>query len=343
MTVDSIPPLAAIRRFVVGCGTLYALCSHIEYRMSKPKSKTARAWLLALVAVGGLLTLYNSAFFVDQAHLAVLTRLGRPVGRPIADPGLHFKIPFIQEARYIPRPDAKPSFENSLVLAPLYVQYLTDSAEKFGVEARELQNRIGRGPYVLLGFACFLYVTFPELELSTPITPEQMSQSLQEIDTIVQRARDNGLVTHISVVSGFFHGWNQLRESAIRQDVRNAQWFADGFIAPPDDLKDPTTIPHTIWITPSRYAIPLRSRIEEGVRIIGTRLAQRMAESKETLASIGGDGEVELTLERNFLGAGEKLADRAEIIYADYSPFMVAEFRDWLRRDFHGDLTPASD
>src|SRR5438093_6846577 len=170
-----------------------------------------------------------------------------------------------------------------------------------------------------------------------------MSGELQRVDTIVQRAIDNGLAAHISLISGFFHGWNDLRERAIREDVRNAQWFADGLIAPENDLNDPATIPHSIWVTPSRYALPLHSRIEEGVRIIGARLAHRMAESPETLVTIAGDGEVEFTYERNFLGAGERIADRREVIYADYSPFMIAEFRDWLRAEYRGDLSPASD
>ena len=37
---------------------------------------------------------------------------------------------------------AKPSYEDSLVLAPLYIEYTSVSADKFAAEATELRRRI---------------------------------------------------------------------------------------------------------------------------------------------------------------------------------------------------------
>jgi hypothetical protein len=270
-------------------------------------------------------------------------RNGRPVGEPITRAGLHFRKPFVEQIRRINLPNSPPSFDNSLVLAPLYVDYLTDSEEKFRSEAAELKRRIGSARYVLLGFSAFLNVPYPARDLTQPMDTASMQRALDQVDAIVRRARDNGLIAHISIVSGFYHNWNDLRESAIRQDVRNAQWFADGLIAPASDLKDPNRVPLSAWITPSRYALPLRSRVEEGARILGARIAHNMAEFPATLTTVGGDGEVELTYERNFLGAGERLSNSKEFIYTDYSPFMVAEFRDSLRAAYKGDLSPATD
>ncbi|MCC5021490.1 MAG: protease modulator HflC [Candidatus Synoicihabitans palmerolidicus] len=42
---------------------------------------------------------YSSAYTIDQAEQAIIVQLGAPVGGPITEPGLHFKIPFIQEVR----------------------------------------------------------------------------------------------------------------------------------------------------------------------------------------------------------------------------------------------------
>lgn len=236
------------------------------------------------------------------------------------------------------------SFDNSLVLTPLYVGYATDPPEKFAREAAELKQRIGFGKHILIGFAAFLDLAFPEMNLDDPVTPERLAPTLKEVDTIVDRARAQGLVVHISIVSGFFHSWNALRHSAILQDVRNAQWFVDGWIAPPDDLRDPASLPRSVWITPSRYALPLRSRIEEGVRILGRHLAQKMAQFPDTLVTVSGDGEVEFTWERNFASQGERVAATTDVIYTDYSPFMVEEFRDWLRTPtYSGDLSPGTD
>lgn len=38
-------------------------------------------------------------FTLDQAEQAVIVQLGAPVGQPITTPGLHFKLPFVQEVR----------------------------------------------------------------------------------------------------------------------------------------------------------------------------------------------------------------------------------------------------
>lgn len=42
------------------------------------------------------LLIYLSAFTVNQTEQVIVTQFGRPVGEPIGQPGLHFKVPFIQ-------------------------------------------------------------------------------------------------------------------------------------------------------------------------------------------------------------------------------------------------------
>jgi len=53
-----------------------------------------RNWLL--IVVSGFL-LWQSVFTVDQTEQVIITQFGKPVGEPITDPGLHFKIPFTQQ------------------------------------------------------------------------------------------------------------------------------------------------------------------------------------------------------------------------------------------------------
>ena len=49
--------------------------------------------LIGLVAVA----FYLSAFTVNQAEQVIVTQFGRPVGDPVTEPGLHFKLPFVQQ------------------------------------------------------------------------------------------------------------------------------------------------------------------------------------------------------------------------------------------------------
>jgi membrane protease subunit HflC len=50
-------------------------------------------WLLGLI----ILTFYLSAYTVNQAEQVIVTQFGRPVGDPVTEPGLHFKLPFVQQ------------------------------------------------------------------------------------------------------------------------------------------------------------------------------------------------------------------------------------------------------
>ncbi|MDD5129054.1 MAG: protease modulator HflC [Candidatus Omnitrophica bacterium] len=42
----------------------------------------------------------GALFIVDETKQVVVTQFGKPVGEPIASAGLHFKVPFIQQAHY---------------------------------------------------------------------------------------------------------------------------------------------------------------------------------------------------------------------------------------------------
>ena len=53
---------------------------------------------LVVVLLVGLFLAGSSAYIVSETNQVVITQFGEPVGEPITDPGLHFKIPFIQTA-----------------------------------------------------------------------------------------------------------------------------------------------------------------------------------------------------------------------------------------------------
>ncbi len=55
--------------------------------------------LIVLVAIGVVVFL-SSAYIVDETQQAIITQFGRPVGEPITEAGLYFRIPFIQKVNY---------------------------------------------------------------------------------------------------------------------------------------------------------------------------------------------------------------------------------------------------
>lgn len=56
--------------------------------------------ILVLVLLGVILG--KSSFFVlKEGRQAIITRFGKPIGNPITKAGLHFKKPFLEEARFV--------------------------------------------------------------------------------------------------------------------------------------------------------------------------------------------------------------------------------------------------
>ncbi len=56
--------------------------------------------VLMVLLVIGAVVLLSSAYIVDETQQAIITQFGRPVGEPITEAGLYFRIPFIQKVNY---------------------------------------------------------------------------------------------------------------------------------------------------------------------------------------------------------------------------------------------------
>ena len=83
----------------------------------------SKALIIALVIV--LFVLYQGIYTVDETRQVVLTQFGKPVGDPITEPGLNFKIPFVQTVNYFPKNllqwDGDPSQVPTLDKTYIYV------------------------------------------------------------------------------------------------------------------------------------------------------------------------------------------------------------------------------
>ncbi len=66
---------------------------------SAPRQGQAIVLLIVLLVVVVLIVGRASVFAVDEAEQAIVVQFGAPVGDPITEPGLHYRIPFVQEVR----------------------------------------------------------------------------------------------------------------------------------------------------------------------------------------------------------------------------------------------------
>lgn len=68
-------------------------------KSGKKKNPTGTAIGLAVIVVAALLLIFNSTYEIKEQEQAVLITFGR--AQAVTDPGLHFKIPFIQQVRKV--------------------------------------------------------------------------------------------------------------------------------------------------------------------------------------------------------------------------------------------------
>jgi len=59
--------------------------------------------VMLVVAVVAILFVFTAAYVVDETEQVVVTQFGKVVGKPKSEPGLYFKIPFIQSTNYFPK------------------------------------------------------------------------------------------------------------------------------------------------------------------------------------------------------------------------------------------------
>mgnify|MGYP001035204495 FL=1 len=83
----------------------------------------SKALIIPLVIV--LFVLYQGIYTVDETQQVVITQFGKSVGDPVTEPGLNFKIPFIQAVNYFPKNllqwDGDPSQVPTLDKTYIYV------------------------------------------------------------------------------------------------------------------------------------------------------------------------------------------------------------------------------
>ena len=53
-----------------------------------------------IIVLGVLFVLSSATYQVEEINQVIITQFGEPTGEPVTEPGLHFKVPFIQKTNY---------------------------------------------------------------------------------------------------------------------------------------------------------------------------------------------------------------------------------------------------
>ena len=109
--------------------------------------------LIAISVILVLIVLSSSSFIVQEKDQVVITQFGKPVGEAIVEPGVYFKLPFIQVANYFEKrymewngdPNQVPTKDKKFIFVDTYARWqITDPLQFFKrlTNERGAQSRI---------------------------------------------------------------------------------------------------------------------------------------------------------------------------------------------------------
>lgn len=186
-------------------------------------------------------------------------------------------------------------------------------------EIQALRTLVGdAGPRVRIGFTTYIYVSMSDASVAptdAAAIRSALAPTFDQMDRAVLSAEQHGIAVCLSLLTTIRDLSDAVEDAGEARDRRNMQWYAGNELA-------------SRWSTYSRYARSHRRLQEAYMREVGRHLATLIAAHPDTVAAASGDGEVELAFDPAVQTSAAPTPETA--VLADYSPFAVAEFRDWL-------------
>ncbi|MCK4389708.1 MAG: protease modulator HflC [Desulfobacterales bacterium] len=113
---------------------------------------TNKVLLIIVPVIVALLLAFGGVYTVDETQQVILTQFGRAVGEPKKDPGLYFKIPFIQNVNYFPRnlqewdgdPGQIPTLDKTFIWVDTFARWKIVDPLKFFQTVNNVTGALGR-------------------------------------------------------------------------------------------------------------------------------------------------------------------------------------------------------
>ena len=108
--------------------------------------------LIVIVMAAAAFLVYNAAYTVDETQQVIITQFGRIVGTPKTDPGLRFKVPFIQRANYFAKnlldwdgdPGQIPTLDKTFIWVDTFARWKITDPVKFFQTVNNQFSAVGK-------------------------------------------------------------------------------------------------------------------------------------------------------------------------------------------------------
>ena len=152
-TMGDVLPLPAKKSSsMIRCETCCRSCRSPKIRGEEMNARGCFTLLIVVVAIVVCASLLGWFFAVHQTEQVIITQFGKPVGEPITDPGLHFKMPIIQEINRIDKrflewdgqPVAIPTRDKTYIHVETFARWRISDAKTFFVRLRDERSAQSR-------------------------------------------------------------------------------------------------------------------------------------------------------------------------------------------------------
>lgn len=154
--------------------------------------KSFKPTLIGIVLFLVFLLVNASLFVVDETEQVIITQFGEPVGETITSPGIHFKVPFIQDANFFDKRylewdgdrNQVPTKDKKFIFVDTYARWQITDPLQFFIRLKDERGAQSRLDDILDGETRNAIAAHDLLEVvrSTNRTPVQIELISDEIE-----------------------------------------------------------------------------------------------------------------------------------------------------------------
>jgi membrane protease subunit HflC len=154
-----------------------------------------RSFLIAGIVLAVLVVAAASVFRVGEAEQVIITQFGDPIGEPIGSPGLHFKVPFVQQVNYFDKrflewdgsPNQVPTKDKRFIWVDTYARWRIVAPLRFFQRLRDERGAQSRLDDILDGETRNAVARYDLIELvrNTNRNPDDIPIEAEEEEVIL--------------------------------------------------------------------------------------------------------------------------------------------------------------
>ncbi len=154
------------------------------------KNKTAIIIVISLLVILS----WTSFYVMDETQQAIVTQFGKPVGEPITEPGLQFKIPFIQRVQFFDKRylewdgdrNQVPTKDKKFIFVDTYARWEITNPLQFFIRLNDERSAQSRLDDILDGETRNAIASHELLDIvrSTNREPEITEDFMEEIEVL---------------------------------------------------------------------------------------------------------------------------------------------------------------